>query len=369
MFENKPKEATKERTTKPSGGDDNDDEELSEASQELEYDDDDDDDDDDEEEDQDEKEGSPSSSPDAAEHEEKTSETPKNGHTDKAKRERKRKRKDDYEDLEDKYLSKLAEEDDEVEPAEKRQKSDIKKDGSEAEDNDDPIPQHESLAKDSKPSDVEKANRTVYLGNVSTSAISSKSAKKELLKHLASVLDSTASPAEKVESIRFRSVAFAGGSIPKRAAYITGQLMDATTRSSNAYVVYSTVGAAKKAVGKLNGSVILERHLRVDSVAHPAPSDHRRCVFVGNLGFVDDESVLNTDGDGETVKKKRNKTPADVEEGLWRTFSTQGTVESVRVPRDPKSRVGKGIAYVQFYVSNGAAPLVITLLPPMAVRC
>lgn len=348
--------------------DEGDDEELSEGSEELEYD----ESDDGESEDGKEDEGDASSTEEAVEPDEATLKTHKNGDTDgEPKRERKRKRKDKYEDLEDKYLSKLADEDDanDAEPAEKRQKSDAAQD--EDNDGDDSIPQHESLAKTEGISDVEKANRTVYLGNVSTTAISSKSAKKELLKHLASVLDDKASPPEKVESIRFRSVAFSGGSIPKRAAYITGQLMDATTKSANAYVVYSTVAGAKKAVGKLNGSVILERHLRVDSVAHPAPTDHRRCVFVGNLGFVDDESVLNTDGDGETVKKKRNKTPADIEEGLWRTFSKQGTVESVRVPRDPKSRVGKGIAYVQFYDANDVESAVLfdgKKFPPMLPR-
>ena len=360
LLDKKPREAPKERAEEPASGDEEegDDEELSEASQELEYDDDEDgsedgdeNEDEDEEEEEEEEEGSGSS--DASDEEAEPTETQTNGHTDGAKRERKRKRKDEYEDLEDKYLSKLADEDEDedAEPAEKRQKSKANE-----EEDDDPIPQHESLAKDGEQSDIEKANRTVYLANVSTTAISSKTAKKELLRHMGSVLDSEASPPEKVESIRFRSVAFSGGSMPKRAAYITGQLMDATTKSANAYVVYSTVDAARRAASKLNGSVVLERHIRVDSVAHPARADHRRCVFVGNLGFVDDESVLNTNEDGQTVKKKRNKTPADIEEGLWRTFSTQGKVESVRVPRDPKSRVGKGIAYVQFYVSTHSGP-------------
>ena len=58
------------------------------------------------------------------------------------------------------------------------------------------------------------------------------------------------------------------------------------------------------------------------------------------------------DEDGETKKKKRNKVPSDIEEGLWRTFSKVGKVENVRVVRDPKTRVGKGFAYVQFYVSS-----------------
>ena len=269
----------------------------------------------------------------------------------KSRKERKRKRKDDNDDLEGKYLAELTKSDG---PATKRRKdltAGDKDEDAESDDDDNDVPVHESLAKEDKSSEIEKAARTVFLANVSTEAITSKSAKKTLLTHLSSVLAQDASPPEKIESIRFRSLAFSTGSMPKRAAFITGSLMDATTKSANAYVVYPTAAAARKAATDLNGSEVLGRHIRVDSVAHPSPTDHRRCVFVGNLGFVDDETVLNTNGDGETTKKKRTKVPSDVEEGLWRTFGTQGKVENVRVVRDPKTRVGKGFAYVQFYVS------------------
>ncbi|KAM0564429.1 hypothetical protein ACHAPJ_000642 [Fusarium lateritium] len=296
---------------------------------------------------------------------------------DKSKKERKRKRKNDNDDLEGKYLNKLAAEE-EAEHAGKRQKNDAlnnktEKPVVEDEDagNDSDIPVHETLAKDSKSSDLEKAARTVFLANVSTEAISSKSAKKTLMTHLASVLEKDATPPQTIESLRFRSVAFAGGALPKRAAYITKSLMDATTKSANAYVVYSTPAAARTAATKLNGTQVLDRHLRVDSVAHPSPTDHRRCVFVGNLGFVDDETVLNTNGDGETTEKRRNKTPSDIEEGLWRTFSTQGKVENVRVVRDPKTRVGKGFAYVQFYDANDVEAALLLdgkKFPPMLPR-
>lgn len=276
---------------------------------------------------------------------------------DKSDKDRKRKRKNDNDDLEGRYLNKIAAEE-EAERAGKRQKNDAlnktEKTGADVEDagNESDIPVHETLAKDSKSSDLEKAARTVFLANVSTEAINSKSAKKTLMAHLSSVLDKDATPPQTIESLRFRSVAFAGGSLPKRAAYITKSLMDSTTKSANAYVVYSTPAAARTAATKLNGTQVLDRHLRVDSVAHPSPTDHRRCVFVGNLGFVDDETVLNTNAEGDTTEKKRNKIPSDIEEGLWRTFGTQGKVENVRVVRDPKTRVGKGFAYVQFYVSS-----------------
>lgn len=333
---------------------------LSEASQELDYEDSEDNEEDGEEddsEDSDKTSPEPETSDEAetsedAEVSEEADEPKALETTEPPKRERKRKRKDENEDLESKYLAKMTK-DDEPKPAEKRQKSDAPKATENGEgdndDDDDAIPQHESLTKDAKASELEKADRTVFIANAASEAISSKSAKKTLLNHLSSVLDKEAG--EKIESIRFRSVAFSVGSMPKRAAYITKQLMEATTKSTNAYVVYSTAAGARKSASALNGTEVLGRHIRVDSVSHPTPTAHRRCVFVGNLGFVDDESVLNDTEDGETVKKKRNKVPSDVEEGLWRVFSKQGRVENVRVVRDPKTRVGKGFAYVQFYVS------------------
>lgn len=285
-------------------------------------------------------------------------------------RKRKRKQRDDDENLEANYFERLANED---EPTGKRRKGDAaekgaasaapKKDGDknpaeneDADESADDVPVHESLAVDPAVSELEKANRTVFLSNVTVEAITSGKAKKTLLNHLASVLDPKADPPQKVQSIRFRSTAFETAGIPKRAAFIKKSVLEATTRSTNAYAVYSTPAAARLAVKQLNGTVVLNRHLRVDSVAHPAPVDHRRCVFVGNLGFVDDETVYNTkvndEGKEVTEKRKRTKAPMDVEEGLWQVFNKEaGKVESVRVVRDAATRVGKGFAYVQFYVS------------------
>jgi len=277
------------------------------------------------------------------------------------RRKRKRKNRDDHEDLEANYFERLANEE---EPSGKRRKGDAAEKSTAKEedekmadeDDDDEVPVHESLAGSSAASELEKANRTVFLSNVSIEAITSSKAKKTLLTHLASVLDKEASPRQTVESIRFRSTAFETAGVPKRAAFINKSVMKDTTEATNAYAVFSTTAAARLAVKELNGTIVLDRHLRVDSVAHPAPVDHRRCVFIGNLGFVNDETVFSSKLDGEgkevTEKRKRTKTPMDVEEGLWRVFGKEaGKVESVRVVRDPATRVGKGIAYVQFYVS------------------
>ena len=216
-------------------------------------------------------------------------------------------------------------------------------------------PAHETVDRTEDSVDLERSSRTVFLGNVSVDAVVSKSAKKTLVHHLSSFVKTLSSSDDarqlhKVDSIRFRSTAFSTRSIPKKAAYVRKEVMHETTRSTNAYVVYSTALAAREAVTRLNGSMILDRHLRVDSVAHPAPTDHRRCVFVGNLGFVDDETAIRAASGAEQPVRRSHKPVADVEEGLWRQFGKAGTVESVRVIRDPATRVGKGFAYVQFTV-------------------
>lgn len=299
------------------------------------------------------------------------------------KSQRKRKRKGDEDDLEEVYMRKLAKEEAkedakrEAERSTKRQKkeggesvgvsdqsdeddasSDAEEEDSSAESNaesDFERPQHETQASEQKgDSELDKASRTVFLGNVSVKAVSDKSAKKTLVNHMSSFISELPEhkPPHKFESIRFRSTPFSTY-VPKKAAYAKGEIMEETAHNTNAYVVYSTQQAAREAARRLNGTVVLERHLRVDEVAHPAKTDNRRCVFVGNLGFVDDESMIQ-EAEAKRIGKeiRKKKEPGDVEEGLWRTFGKVGTVESVRVVRDPKTRVGKGFAYVQFTVSS-----------------
>lgn len=290
-------------------------------------------------------------------------------------------------DLEDSYMRRLEKEERksaEKQRAEKakKQKSgdDEESESSEAADEDESSdeaatapPKHVSQAGDA--SELDKSNRTVFLGNVSTEAIKSKSGKKTLMRHLESFLSSLpeSTGPHKLESLRFRSTAFAsGGKVPKRAAFAKQELLDETTPSTNAYAVYSTIQGARKAPHALNGTVVLDRHLRVDSIAHPAKVDNKRCVFVGNLDFVDVE------GDPEE-KKNKKRAPADVEEGLWRTFDAQTggqkvnncSVESVRVVRDRLTRVGKGFAYVQFHDPNCVEEALLLdgkKFPPMLPR-
>lgn len=308
------------------------------------------------------------------------------GEHDKPSKKRKR---GGQEEIEDKFMRKLArEEEKEEEERQKKRKTkeaaakdddEDMEDASEASDASDAaeedeekfeIPQHESLAAktDGKTDEeLEKAARTVFLSNVSVDCINSKSAEKALKKHLESFIADLADekPPHKIESIRFRSTAFSS-SLPKRAAFAKKEIMDATTKSTNAYAVYTTKTAAREAVKRLNGSVLLNRHLHVDWLAHPTKVDNRRCVFVGNLPFVDDESK-----GAEPEEGKKKKIPADIEEGLWQQFSKCGKIENVRVIRDAQTRIGKGFAYVQFTDENGveaALQLNEKKFPPMLPR-
>ncbi|KAK7540771.1 uncharacterized protein J3D65DRAFT_674975 [Phyllosticta citribraziliensis] len=383
-----------------------DDEDLSSIDEEL-PDDDDDDENEDSDDDVSDKKQKPSEE-DSEEVEIPVHESLTNGQ-DKPERKRKRKAEDD--DLEGQYMRKLAKEEakETAKRESERSKKRLKKeDGQAAEKSDDSdeddgsseegdedsemedasdaseadadsdaeVPAHESKSS-TKPTgenaELDKAARTVFVGNVSTAAIKDKSAQKIFTKHMSSFLSELPKekPAHKLESHRFRSTPFTA-SLPKKAAYVTKDIMDATAHSTNAYVVYSTLLAAREAIRRLNGTVVLERHIRVDSVAHPAKADHKRCVFVGNLGFVDDESGIQQ-AEAERFKKAppKKKEPSDVEEGLWREFGKCGTVESVRVVRDPKTRVGKGFAYVQFTDENGVEAALLfndKKFPPMLPR-
>lgn len=309
-------------------------------------------------------------------------------------RSRKRKRAA-AEDIEESYMRRVAKEVRDEEQKQKSEKAKRQKIDSEQESSDssesgeseedasdkenENVPVHESLAGESQNNEVEKSNRTVFLGNVSTEAIKSKSAKKTLLQHLGSFLSTLpeSTGPHKVESIRFRSTPFtSGGHIPKRASFARKEILDDTTPSTNAYAVYTTQQAARKAPAALNGTVVLNRHLRVDNVAHPSAVDHRRCVFVGNLDFMHQEPGAE---EGEDRKRKKTRV-ADVEEGLWRKFdasaggSEEGKttkVESVRVIRDRATRVGKGFAYVQFYDQNSVEEAILMdgkNFPPMLPR-
>lgn len=250
----------------------------------------------------------------------------------KNNRNRKRKRIAENEDIEGKYLATLAPDHEEAvlerEPKKSKAEGAEDVDSEDDSDSDDDEPaapaagdpsfpiKHESLvdaAAEKRKAELSKSARTVFLGNVPSNAISSKTDYKTLKAFFAT--------AGKIKSVRFRSVAFSE-QIPRKAAFVNHKLHE-KQKTVNAYIVYADEAGAREAM-KLNGSVVLARHIRVDSVAHPAKQDHRRCIFVGNLDFESQE------------------------ESLWKHFLAVGKVEYVRVVRDAKTNVGKGFAYVQF---------------------
>ncbi|CCG21417.1 Nop12 protein [Candida orthopsilosis Co 90-125] len=168
---------------------------------------------------------------------------------------------------------------------------------------------------DFKEEELEKAERTVFVGNVPSDVITSKTTAKNFKKLFKEF--------GKIDSIRFRSISF-GESLPRKVSFAKKSLHESRD-SVNAYIVFAEKSASLTAK-KLNATVFENHHLRVDHVAHPAPKDNKRTIFVGNLDF------------------------EEKEESLWTYFNDKldNDVESVRIIRDSKTNMGKGFALVQF---------------------
>ncbi|GAA5807134.1 hypothetical protein MFLAVUS_000485 [Mucor flavus] len=159
---------------------------------------------------------------------------------------------------------------------------------------------------------AEKELRTVFVGNLPVECIDKEGYKQ---------LEARFKECGKIESIRFRSVAFSEP-MDRKSAFISRKLH--TSRDVlNAYIVFATREAADKAC-ELNGVVFMDKHLRVDGASNNKQHDRKRSVFLGGLPF-----------DAE-------------EEELWKFFDCCGEIESVRAVRDSKINVGKGFGYVQF---------------------
>lgn len=177
--------------------------------------------------------------------------------------------------------------------------------------------------KSTKEDEIEKASRTIFVGNLSNEVIISKSTYKLFQKLFNNIDDDDENKKLPIQSIRFRSVSFEDA-LPRKVAFVQ-QKLHKSRASVNAYIVYKEQSQLlNKLIKRLNGQVFSNRHLRVDSITHPAPHDKQRSVFVGNLDFEEDE------------------------ESLWKHFGACGSIEYVRIVRDPKTNMGKGFAYVQF---------------------
>lgn len=127
----------------------------------------------------------------------------------------------------------------------------------------------------------------------------------------------------KIENIRFRSVAVAKPTTPKKVCFIKREFND-NLDDIHAYIVYETKEEAKNALD-MNSKIFMERHLRVDIAAFQKKKLTNSCsIFLGNLPYdIDDESI-------------------------WEHFKDCGTISAVRVVRDSQYRIGKGFGYVMF---------------------
>ncbi|AJU05145.1 AAR_G0048990.mRNA.1.CDS.1 [Saccharomyces cerevisiae] len=247
----------------------------------------------------------------------------------KVKKAKKSKRNDEDEDLEARYYAKLLNEEAETE--------DDKPTVTKTDETSVPLT---SAAKkvDFKEDELEKAERTVFIGNILSTVITSKKVYKEFKKLFGTnpIAETEESGNEKeeesskksdnnefaIESIRFRSISF-DEALPRKVAFVQ-QKFHKSRDTINAYIVYKNKSAVRKICSNLNAVVFQDHHLRVDSVAHPAPHDKKRSIFVGNLDF------------------------EEIEESLWKHFEPCGDIEYVRIIRDSKTNMGKGFAYVQF---------------------
>ena len=164
----------------------------------------------------------------------------------------------------------------------------------------------------------------------------------------------------------------------RRIAFITGDLNDKAD-SINAYVVFAhpipealqpanlpkqnvmnPYEAARSAVEKLNGSLFIDRTIRVDRAGGEdewADGDPKMTVFVGNLDFAAKEEDLRAFFEGLITSERGNppaneakKVGSNEDESTLGIVLLKGWVNRVRVIRDKDTQLGKGFAYVQFVV-------------------
>ena len=183
--------------------------------------------------------------------------------------------------------------------------------------------------------------RTIFVGNLSESTT-----KKKLKAHF-----------EKygpIESIRFRSMMLMKDSkVPRRVAAASGTV-DTERGSFHAYIVFQTIESASKSLQE-NMKVLDDRHLRVDRAAvnkmrvkmlgaakgyraaaelvsgsHQVNYDVHKSVFIGNVPLnIEDEELIKFFIAGLGA-------------------GSDSLLQAVRIVRDPKTSVGKGIAFALF---------------------
>ncbi|XP_039320266.2 RNA-binding protein 34 isoform X1 [Saimiri boliviensis] len=125
-----------------------------------------------------------------------------------------------------------------------------------------------------------------------------------------------------IESVRFRSLIPAEGTLSKKLAAIKRKIHP-DQKNINAYVVFKDESAATQAL-KRNGAQIADGfRVRVDLASETSSRD-KRSVFVGNLPYKVEESAVE------------------------KHFLDCGSIMAVRIVRDQVTGVGKGFGYVLF---------------------
>ena len=159
-----------------------------------------------------------------------------------------------------------------------------------------------------------------------------------------------------VDSVRLRNVPVdPEGKMPRGGKVITGKLVE-NRKSTNAYVVFKEEKSVEAACKGMNMREVDGHHVRVDRAVAPSAKanemiakekganaggevayDHTRSLFLGNLPYdVDEEDVIRL--------FHRSKEYPEL----------NGAVEAVRVVRDRKTNLGKGIAFVLFRKGSDA---------------
>ncbi|XP_043452207.1 RNA-binding protein 34 isoform X1 [Prionailurus viverrinus] len=154
-----------------------------------------------------------------------------------------------------------------------------------------------------------KNERTVFVGNLPVTC--NKKKLKSFFKEYG-----------QIESVRFRSLIPAEGTLSKKLAAIKRKIHP-DQKNINAYVVFKDESAATKAL-KRNGAQFADGfRVRVDLASETSSRD-KRSVFVGNLPYKVEESAIEEH------------------------FLDCGSIVAVRIVRDPATGVGRGFGYVLF---------------------
>ena len=190
---------------------------------------------------------------------------PQNDHAEPGSKKRKRKEREEEaktDDIESRYITKIysqvskLHEPTNKEPFTSERLLPSEPDPVQAEEDIDPaLVQHEAL----NPQSI-AAEKTIFISNLPVKVLTSKP-------HLR-LLKTLFSSHGRIESIRFRSIAFSELG-PRKVAFITKKLHPERD-TLNAYIVYSSEESVSAAMQALNGYVWEGKHLRVDSVAKPA---------------------------------------------------------------------------------------------------